>query len=151
MPWTPILNWTSPEAQAETFCQIYQRQHKTAFKKKKPPHIFATEVRPESSPRGFTAQLQVFLISSVAIPMSQGRACNAEEKETLRSHRKRHTSHRSIKMRQVSPYSEQSAVWRVIVKLLQSSQIIKKTSICKSAHTELCNITNPCHVFCNNC
>lgn len=84
MPWTPILNWTSPETQAETFCQIYQRQHKTLFcRLKKPPHIFATEVRPESSPRGFTAQLQVFLISSVAIPMSQGRACNAEEKETL--------------------------------------------------------------------
>lgn len=116
-----------------------------------PTHIFATEVRPESSPRGFTAQLQVFLISSVAIPMSQGRACNAEEKETLRSHRKSHTSHRCIKMRQVSPYSEQSAVWRVIVKLLQSSHIIKKTSIGKCAHTELCNITNPCHVFCNNC
>lgn len=103
---------------------------------KTPPHIFATEVRPESSPRGFTAQLQVFLISSVAIPMSQGRACDAEEKETLWGATKSHASHRCIKMRQVSPYSEQSGVWRVIVKL-NSSQIIKKTSNGKCTHRAL--------------
>lgn len=146
MPWTPILNWTSPEAQAETFCQIYQRQHKTAFK---PPHTSLLQrYDPSRHPEGLQPSSRYF---SSPVLLSQ---CHRAERVMLRRRKRWGATERAMQVTDVlkwDKYSEQSAVWRVIVKLLQSSHIIKKTSIGKCAHTELCNITNPCHVFCNNC
>lgn len=93
MPWTPILNWTSPKAQAETFCQIYQRQHKTAFK---PPHTSLLQrYDPSRHPEGLQPSSRYF---SSPVLLSQ---CHRAKRVMLRRRKHWGATERAIQVTDV--------------------------------------------------